>query len=118
MVIAPRVVVGVPSGIAQEEKRVVKASAAHAGAREVYLIEQPMASAIGVGLPVHEPAGNMIVDIGGGAWEIVNITLARGGFCRTRPGGGGAIVGTGPAPLQQGVERAVRERQAGGRKVA
>src|SRR6202161_2238898 len=65
--IAPRVVVAVPSGITEVEKRAVKDSATHAGAREVYLIEQPMASAIGVGLPVHEPAGNMIVDIGGGA---------------------------------------------------
>src|SRR3972149_3283943 len=64
--IAPRVVVAVPSGITEVEKRAVKDSATHAGAREVYLIEQPMASAIGVGLPVHEPAGNLIVDIGGG----------------------------------------------------
>ena len=64
--IAPRVVVAVPSGITEVEKRAVKDSATHAGAREVYLIEQPMASAIGVGLPVHEPTGNMIVDIGGG----------------------------------------------------
>ena len=63
--IAPRVVVAVPSGITEVEKRAVKDSATHAGAREVYLIEQPMASAIGVGLPVHELAGNMIVDIGG-----------------------------------------------------
>src|SRR6058998_2373364 len=55
--IAPRVVVAVPSGITEVEKRAVKDSATHAGAREVYLIEQPMASAIGVGLPVHEPAG-------------------------------------------------------------
>jgi rod shape-determining protein MreB len=64
--IMPRVVVAVPSGITEVEKRAVKDSATHAGAREVYLIEQPMASAIGVGLPVHEPSGNMIVDIGGG----------------------------------------------------
>ena len=57
--IAPRVVVAVPSGITEVEKRAVKDSATHAGAREVYLIEQPMASAIGVGLPVHEPAGSL-----------------------------------------------------------
>ena len=69
---SPRVVVAVPSGITEVEKRAVKDSATHAGAREVYLIEQPMASAIGVGLPVHEPAGNMIVDIGGGTCEIRN----------------------------------------------
>ena len=73
--IAPRVVVAVPSGITEVEKRAVKDSATHAGAREVYLIEQPMASAIGVGLPVHEPAGNMIVDIGGGTTEIAIISL-------------------------------------------
>src|SRR5215213_5109776 len=59
--------------ITEVEKRAVKDSATHAGAREVYLIEQPMASAIGVGLPVHEPAGNMIVDIGGGTCEIAII---------------------------------------------
>src|ERR1051325_2319560 len=64
--IAPRVIVAVPSGITEVEKRAVKDSATHAGAREVYLIEQPMASAIGVGLPVQEPVGNMLVDIGGG----------------------------------------------------
>jgi rod shape-determining protein MreB len=63
--VSPRVVVAVPSGITEVERRAVKDSAAHAGAREVYLIEEPMASAIGVGLPVQEPAGNMIVDIGG-----------------------------------------------------
>jgi rod shape-determining protein MreB len=73
--ISPRVVVAVPSGITEVEKRAVKDSATHAGAREVYLIEQPMASAIGVGLPVHEPAGNMIVDIGGGTCEIAIISL-------------------------------------------
>src|SRR6266542_3289239 len=67
--IAPRVVVAVPSGITEVEKRAVKDSATHAGAREVYLIEQPMASAIGVGLPVHEPAGNMIVDVGGDEFD-------------------------------------------------
>lgn len=74
--IAPRVVVAVPSGITEVEKRAVKDSATHAGAREVYTIDQPMASAIGVGLPVHEPAGNMIVDIGGGTCEIAVISLA------------------------------------------
>src|SRR5213595_1386236 len=80
--IAPRVVVAVPSGITEVEKRAVKDSATHAGAREVYLIEQPMASAIGVGLPVHEPAGNMIVDIGGGTCEIAIISLAGIVFSR------------------------------------
>src|SRR5689334_959976 len=81
--IAPGVVVAVPSGITEVEKRAVKDSATHAGAREVYLIEQPMASAIGVGLPVHEPAGNMIVDIGGGTCEIAIISLAGIVFSRS-----------------------------------
>ena len=74
--VRPRVVIAVPSGITEVEKRAVKDSATHAGAREVYLIEQPMASAIGVGLPVHEPAGNMIVDIGGGTTEVAIISLS------------------------------------------
>ncbi len=74
--IAPRVVVAVPSGITEVEKRAVKDSVMHAGARDVYLIPQPMASAIGVGLPVQEPGGNMIVDTGGGTCEIAIISLA------------------------------------------
>src|SRR5207247_10786911 len=74
--IKPRVIVAVPSGITEVEKRAVKDSATHAGARDVYLIEEPMAAAIGVGLPVQEPAGNMIVDIGGGTTEVALISLA------------------------------------------
>ena len=76
MLIRPRVIIAVPSGITEVEKRAVKDSATHAGAREVYLIEEPMAAAIGVGLPVQEPAGNMIVDIGGGPTEVALISLA------------------------------------------
>ena len=98
--IAPRVVVAVPSGITEVEKRAVKDSATHAGAREVYLIEQPMASAIGVGLPVHEPAGNMIVDIGGGTCEIAIISLAGIVFSRSLRVGGLPI-----QPRQRRVER-------------
>jgi rod shape-determining protein MreB len=64
--VRPRVVVGVPSGVTAVEERAVREAALQAGAREAYLIEEPMASAIGSGLPVHEPTGNMIVDIGGG----------------------------------------------------
>jgi len=74
--IKPRVIVAVPSGITEVEKRAVKDSALHAGARDVYLIEEPMAAAIGVGLPVQDPAGNMIVDIGGGTTEVAIISLA------------------------------------------
>ncbi|MGE4488577.1 MAG: rod shape-determining protein [Kiritimatiellales bacterium] len=74
--VRPRVVVAVPSGITEVEKRAVKDSALHAGARDVFLIEEPMAAAIGVGLPVQEPAGNMIVDIGGGTTEVAIISLA------------------------------------------
>jgi rod shape-determining protein MreB len=81
--VSPRVVIAVPSGITEVEKRAVKDSATHAGAREVYLIEEPMASAIGVGLPVQEPAGNMIIDMGGGTTEVAIISLAGIVFSRS-----------------------------------
>jgi rod shape-determining protein MreB len=71
-----RVVIAVPSGITEVEKRAVRESAEMAGAREVYLIEEPMAAAIGVGLPVQDAAGNMIVDIGGGTTEVALISLS------------------------------------------
>jgi len=74
--IRPRIVIAVPSGITEVEKRAVKDSAIHAGAREVYLINEPKAAAIGVGLPVQEPAGNMVVDIGGGTSEVAVISLS------------------------------------------
>ena len=72
----PRVVIAIPSGITEVERRAVKESAEQAGAREVYLIEEPMAAAIGVGLPVQDPSGNMIVDIGGGTTEVALISLS------------------------------------------
>ena len=72
----PRVVIGVPSGVTQVEKRAVIDAAKSAGAREVYLIAEPMAAAIGAGLPIEEPVGNMIVDIGGGTTEVAVISLA------------------------------------------
>lgn len=72
----PRIVIGIPSGITQVEKRAVKDAAFRAKAREVYLVEQAMAAAIGAGLPIVEPAGNMIVDIGGGTTDVAVISLA------------------------------------------
>lgn len=81
--IRPRVVIAVPSGITEVEKRAVKDSAMHAGAREVFLIEEPMAAAIGVGLPVTDPAANMIIDIGGGTTEVAIISLAGIVFSRS-----------------------------------
>ena len=73
--VSPRVIIGVPSGITQVEQRAVKDAAHASGAREVYLVGEPMAAAIGVGLPVGEPSGNMIVDIGGGTTDIAVISL-------------------------------------------
>ena len=78
----PRILIAVPSGITGVEKRAVEDSALHAGAQEVILIEEPMAAAIGVELPVHEPAGSMIIDIGGGTTEIAIISL--GGIVESR----------------------------------
>ena len=74
--VRPRIVIAVPSGITQVEKRAVKESAESAGAREVFLIEEPMAAAIGAGLPITEPICNMVVDIGGGTTEVAVISLA------------------------------------------
>lgn len=74
--IRPRIVIAIPSGITEVEKRAVKESAERAGAREVYLIEEPVAAAIGVGLPIQEPVGNMIIDIGGGTTEVAVISLS------------------------------------------
>jgi rod shape-determining protein MreB len=84
----PRIVIGVPGGITAVEKRAVRESAKSAGAREVYLIEEPMAAAIGAGLPVTEPTGNMIVDIGGGTTEVAVISLSGVVFTRSVRVGG------------------------------
>ena len=72
----PRIVISVPSGITEVEKRAVRESALSASAREVYLLDEPMAAAIGAGLPITEPSGNMIVDIGGGTTEVAVISMA------------------------------------------
>jgi rod shape-determining protein MreB len=87
-VIPPRVVVAIPSGITEVEKRAVRESAMHAGARQVTLLEEPMSAAIGVGLPVEEPAANMIVDIGGGTTEVAIISLAGVVFSKSIRVGG------------------------------
>jgi len=74
--VRPRVIVCVPSGITQVEKRAVRDSVLQAGAREIYIIEEPMAAAIGAGLPIQDPSGNMVVDIGGGTTEVAVISLS------------------------------------------
>lgn len=80
--LGPRVVVGVPSGVTNVEVRAVRDATKNAGAREVYIVEQPMAGAIGIRLPVHEPVGSMIIDIGGGTTDIAVISL--GGIVRSK----------------------------------
>ena len=80
--LGPRVVVGVPSGVTNVEVRAVRDAARNAGAREVYIIEQPMAGAIGIRLPIHEPVGSMVIDIGGGTTDIAIISL--GGIVRSK----------------------------------
>jgi rod shape-determining protein MreB len=86
--VRPRMIIGVPSGITQVERRAVEDSAKQAGAREVYTIMEPMAAAIGAGLPVEDPAGNMIVDIGGGTTEVAIISLKDVVYCKSVRVGG------------------------------
>jgi rod shape-determining protein MreB len=90
-IMRPRVLVAVPSGITEVETRAVKESALRAGAREVHLVEEPMAAAIGVGIQVQEPSGNMIVDIGGGTTEVAIISLAGIVEWRSIKSGGDAM---------------------------
>ncbi len=86
--VQPRMIIGVPSGITQVERRAVEDSAKQAGAREVYTITEPMAAAVGAGLPIQEPCGSMILDIGGGTTEVAVITLKDVVFCRSIRVGG------------------------------
>ncbi len=86
--VRPRIIIGVPFGVTEVEKRAVRESAKLAGAREVYLIEEPLAAAIGAGLPITEPTGSMIVDIGGGTTEVAVISLAGIVFARSIRVGG------------------------------
>jgi len=81
--IRPRIVIAIPSGITEVERRAVKESAERAGARDVFLIEEPIAAAIGVGLPIQDPVGNMIIDIGGGTTEIAVISLSGTVFSKS-----------------------------------
>ncbi len=89
--VRPRIIIGVPSGITQVEKRAVRESGELVGARAVYLIEEPMAAAIGAGLPISEPTGNMILDIGGGTTEVAIISLAGVVYSRSVRIAGDAI---------------------------
>jgi rod shape-determining protein MreB len=81
--VRPRMIIGVPSGITQVERRAIEETAKQAGAYEVHIIMEPMAAAIGAGLPVHEAVGSMIIDIGGGTTEVAVITLKDVVFCRS-----------------------------------
>ena len=81
-ILGPRVVVGVPSGVTNVEIRAVRDATKNAGAREVFIVEEPMAGAIGIRLPIHEPVGSMIIDIGGGTTDIAVISL--GGIVRSK----------------------------------
>src|SRR2546429_896040 len=113
----PRVVIAVPSGITEVEKRAVRESATHAGAREVYLIEEPMAAAIGVGLPVQDPAGNMIIDIGGGTTEGALISLLGNVFSRSGRVGGAERGETNLQYIKRAYNLIVGERSAEKNKI-
>lgn len=115
--VRPRTVICVPSGITQVERRAVKESAESAGAREVYLIEEPMAAGIGAGLPITEPTGNMVVDIGGGTTEVAVISLAGIVFSRSVRVGGDKIDESIIQYIRRKYNMLIGERMAEGIKI-
>jgi len=110
--VSPRVVIGVPSSITQVEQRAVKDAAIASGAREVYLIEEPMAAAIGVGLPISEPSGSMIVDIGGGTTDIAVISLGGVVYSKAARVGGDKMDETIMAHIKRKYNLMIGERTA------
>jgi rod shape-determining protein MreB and related proteins len=108
----PRVVIAIPSGITEVERRAVKESAEQAGAREVYLIEEPMAAAIGVGLPVQDASGNMIVDIGGGTTEVALISLSGIVYARSVRTAGDELDESITSYMKRGYNLMIGERTA------
>ena len=109
---APRIVVAVPSGITEVERRAVKDSAIRAGARDVLLIGEPLAAAIGVGLPIDEPAANMIVDVGGGTTEVAIISLAGIVYTKSIRVGGDEIDGAVMNYMKRAYNLLIGERTA------
>src|SRR5262249_36138489 len=108
----PRVVVCVPSGITGVEQRAVEEATISAGARAAYIIEEPMAAAIGAGLPIHEPTGNMVVDIGGGTTEVAVISLGGVVTATSEPGGGDELDAGDLQFVKKGVSVRLGERTA------
>src|SRR5436853_7468842 len=114
----PRIVVGIPSGVTEVEKRATREAGLNAGAREAYVVEEPMAAAIGAGLPVNEPIGSMIVDIGGGTTEVAVISLGGIVAARRLRGAGGEVGGSVVPYARQGYHLLVGGRSAGGDETA
>ncbi len=111
-VVPPRVIIAVPSGITEVERRAVKESAINAGARDVILIEEPMAAAIGVGMPIEEPTANMIIDIGGGTTEVAIISLAGMVFTKSIRVGGDELDAAIIAYMKKAYNLMIGERMA------